>query len=177
MAIDKIRFRDASYVQPNDGTGEWARFENVAGTLTYDSTPGSAYTKKVAAGDVAVKVDRVAFLGTGSSSGVFASWQNPESGRILVTRVIVDLTTAAGAAATVDVGVTATSATTASDTLLDGIDVNAATGVFDSMNPALDSGANAKAQAVASGKWITMAEASGNVSAAAGYIYIFYVVV
>ena len=88
----------------------------------------------------------------------------------------MDITTVATGACTLDVGLTAVSATTTSDTLLDGIDVNAATAVFDSMNYALDSGANAKAQKLAEGKWVTFDEKSGDATGLAGKAYIEYVV-
>jgi hypothetical protein len=78
-------------------------------------------------------------------------------------------------ACTVDIGYTATTATTTSDTLLDGVDVNAAVALFDSRNHALDSGANAKAQKAASGKWITADSASGDATGLVANAYIFYV--
>lgn len=119
------------------------------------------------------KVARVA-LGTGTSGGGVFAWQNPEAGAIAVTRVLLDVTTAATAAATVDVGTTATSATTSSDTLIDGLDVNAAAGLFSNLkNP----GTNGKAdQRLASGKWVTASQASGAVAGLVGYAYIEYVV-
>lgn len=104
-------------------------------------------------------------------------WQNPEAVAILVLRVIADITTVATAAATLDIGVTATSATTSSDTLLDGIDVNAAIAVFDSMDPALDSGANAHAQKVAAGKWVTIDEKTGDTTGLVGRLYIDYLLI
>jgi hypothetical protein len=103
------------------------------------------------------------------------AWQNPESSTILVLRSVIRTTTVATGACTLDVGVTAVSAATTSDTLLDGIDVNAAIGVFDSMDPALDSGANAHAQLVASGKWITVDEKTGDATGLVGTLYVFYV--
>ena len=60
------------------------------------------------------------------------AWQNPESVAILVTRILVDITTAGGTAtAVLDVG-PAASATTHSDTLLDGVDANA-TATYDNL--------------------------------------------
>jgi hypothetical protein len=112
-----------------------------------------------------------------AGTGGVIAWTNPETSAILVTRVILDLTTVSTGACTLDIGVTETSATTTSDTLLDGIDANAATGVFDSMNAALDSGANAKAQKLAAAKWITIDEKTGDATGLVGVLYIQYIVI
>ncbi len=82
--------------------------------------------------DRIVKVARVALAAADTGGGVFA-WANDESTSIIVQRVVLDVTTAATGACTVDVGTTATNATTSSDNLIDGLDVNAATGVFDNI--------------------------------------------
>jgi hypothetical protein len=92
-------------------------------------------------------------------------------------RAVLDLTTASTGACTLDVGVTETSATTTSDTLLDGIDANAGTGVFDSMDAALDSGANAKAQKLAAAKWVSIDEKTGDATGLVAKLYIQYVVI
>lgn len=94
----------------------------------------------------------------------------------LILRCVANITTVATGACTLDIGYTAVSSTTTSDTLLDGIDVNAAIGVFDSMNAALDAGANAKAQLAASGKWITVDEKTGDATGLVGKLYVTYVV-
>lgn len=107
------------------------------------------------------------------SSGIQA-WQNPESVAIVITRAILDVTTVATSACTLDVGYTATSAATTSDTLLDGVDVNAAIAVFDSMNAALDSGANAKAQKCAIGAWVTIDEKTGDAEGMVATLYLQY---
>lgn len=125
-------------------------------------------------GDRVPKTSVTAIAGAALHAGVL-NWQNPESVSVIVTRVYLLVETVATGACTVDVGVTASSATTASDTLLDGVDVNAATGVFDSMNAALDSGANAKAQLVAAGKWVTVKEASGDATGLVAKLIVEYV--
>jgi hypothetical protein len=129
--------------------------------------------------DRGVKVAKMALSGAtihAGTGGVIA-WANPEASAILITRVILDITTVSTGASTIDVGVTETSATTTSDTLLDGIDGNAATGVFDSMNAALDSGANAKAQKLAAAKWVTIDEKTGDTTGLVGNLYIEYVLI
>ena len=68
----------------------------------------------------------LAALDTG---GGVLSLLNPEGVDLIITRLVLDVTTVATAACTLDAGVAA-AATTSNDTLIDGLDVNAATGVF-----------------------------------------------
>jgi hypothetical protein len=123
--------------------------------------------------DRAVKCDVVAISGAALQAANLTLWTAPADSIVLA--VLLDVTTVATAACTVDIGYTATTATTSSDTFLDGVDVNAATALFDSRNHALDSGANAKAQKAASGKWITADSASGDATGLVANAYIFYV--
>lgn len=111
-----------------------------------------------------------------AAAGGVVAWQNPEGADIIVNQVILDVTTVATGACTLDVGYTATSAATTSDTMLDGVDVNAAVAIFDSRNHGLDTGANAFAQRVASGKWITVDEKTGDATGLVGKLYIFYII-
>lgn len=111
-----------------------------------------------------------------AGTGGVVAWQNPEASAIIVTRVVLDLTTVSTGACTLDVGVTASSATTTSDTLLDGIDANSAVGVFDSMDASLDTGANAHAQKVAVGKWLTVDEKTGDATGLVGTLHIMYLI-
>lgn len=129
--------------------------------------------------DRGVKTAVVSLTGAAihAGTGGVIAWQNPEASAILIQRVILDLATVSTGAATLDVGVTEVSATTTSDTLLDGVDANAATGVFDSMNAALDAGANAKAQKLAAAKWVTIDEKTGDATGLVGKLYIQYVVI
>lgn len=120
----------------------------------------------------ALKKTRVAWgtLAAADTGGGVISWQNTEGQSIIITRVVIDVTTVATGACTIDIGTTATSGTTSSDTLLDGLDVNSATGTFDNVN---DGGTNGKArQKLASAKWVTASKASG---AAAGLVGTFYI--
>jgi hypothetical protein len=174
---------------PDTGVGSSAA--NTVGliaggaTIAEASSTGLAVTGTVVAtGGISTssstaRVEQVAVQSlTGAAlNAAVVGWQNPTGSDILVTRVILNLTTVATAACTLDVGVTAVSATTTSDTLLDGIDANAAIGVFDSMNAALDAGANAKAQLVSAGKWVTFDEKTGDATGLVAKAYIFYVVV
>lgn len=125
--------------------------------------------------DRTVKIATVTLSG-GAIHAAVTNWQNPESSKILILRAIADITTKSTAASTLDVGLTEVSATTASDTLLDGIDTGTAAAIWDS-NDDTDNGNNgvAKVQALASGKWVTFKEASGNTAAMVGTVYIHYV--
>lgn len=114
----------------------------------------------------------VAVSGAALQAANLTLWTAPA--KCIVTRVMLDVTTVATGACTVDIGYTAATATTSSDTFLDGVDVNAATALFDSQNAALDSGANAKAQLAASGKWITADSASGDATGLVANVYIQY---
>ena len=117
---------------------------------------------------------RVALAAVDTGGGVLA-WQNPEASSIIITRVVIDATTKATGACTIDVGTTATSATTSSDTLLDGLDVGTAATTADNIT---DKGTNGKSrQKLASGKWVTGSMASGAAAGLVGYAYIEYFVI
>ena len=107
----------------------------------------------------------------GTAGGVF-SWANPEAGAILVQHVVLNVTTKATGACTIDVGTTATNATTLSDTLIDGVDVNAAAGIFTNDESA---GTNGKPfKRLAAGKWVTASVASGAITGLVGTYEIYY---
>ena len=130
-----------------------------------------------AANDRQVITEVVAVNGTtlhAAANGILNLWTAPAAA--LIQRLIIDITTVATAACTLDIGYHATTLTT-SDTLLDGIDANAAVAVFDSMNAALDSGANAKAQKAASGGFITIDEKTGDSTGMVANVYIQYILV
>jgi hypothetical protein len=119
-----------------------------------------------------VTIARVALGHADTGGGVFA-WQNPESVSIVISKVIVDVTTVATGACTVDVGAQATGATTSSDNLIDGIDVHTATGLLGQADG--DGTTNSKLQQkLAAGKWVTGSKASGAAAGLAGFAYIHY---
>jgi hypothetical protein len=117
------------------------------------------------------KIVKVA-LGVADTGGGVLSWANPETGSIIITRVVLDVTTKSTSACTLDVGTTAASATTSSDTLIDGVDVGTAIGTFDNYE---DAGTNGTSrQKLATGKWVTASKASGAAAGLVGYAYIEY---
>lgn len=156
---------------------EWATAD---GTLTVTMADGISLYIKDDAGNVIGRFDengkmsfiaKVALAALDTAGGVFA-WQNPEGASIIITKVVIDVTTVASGAATVDVGTTATNATTLSDNLLDGVDVHTAAGL---LGVADGDGTNGKAQQkLASGKWVTGSKASGACAALVGFAYIHY---
>lgn len=143
----------------------------VSAPLTTPIIDGVAQS---ALNDRQIITEVVAINGTALHAANLTLWTAPAAA--IIMRVILDITTQSTGASTIDIGYTATTATTSSDTLLDGVS-GAAVATFDSMNAALDSGANAKAQLAASAKWITADEASGDTTALVGSVYIQYVLI
>lgn len=144
--------------------------------------PGN-YTDLVADAVTSAKVDPqyMKVVGTALSSGNaddFAlAWQNPEDAKILVHKVIIDITAAGGTATSVlNVG-SAADATTGSDNLLDGIDANAVA-TYDN-NDEDDAGTNGKASQKVDENggttdYVTAQIKTANAASLAGYAYIFY---
>lgn len=115
----------------------------------------------------------VALAAVDTAGGVFA-WQNPEAGAIIVETVVIDVTTKATAASTLDIGTTAVSATTSSNNLLTALDVGTAAGTFNNID---DKGASGKSrQRLATGAWVTASKASGATAGIVGSAYISYFV-
>jgi hypothetical protein len=118
----------------------------------------------------AAKVARVP-LGVVTTGGGVFSWQNPEGARIVIDRVVLDITTQSTGASTIDIGATVTSATTSADNLIDGVS-GATAGTLDNV---LNAGTNGRSrQALASGGWVTASQATGAVAGLVGNAYIHY---
>jgi len=106
------------------------------------------------------------------AAGGVLSLANPEGVDLIVTRLVLDVTTAATVACTVDAGIAA-NGTTSADNLVDGLDVNAAAGVFDNIG---DGGTNGKSrQRWESDQYLTVSVASGASAGLAGNAYVEYV--
>jgi hypothetical protein len=133
------------------------------------SSPARTTAAAATATALAAKV-ALAALDTG---GGVAAWQNPEAGAIAIIRCLLDVTTPATGAATVDVGVTTVGATTLDDTLIDGADVHTAAALFDNV---ANAGTNGLGLArLAAGKWVTASKASGACAGLAGALYVVYI--
>jgi hypothetical protein len=146
---------------------EWDADEGKFGINGVDITPVSRI----------VKVAKVALAAADTEGGVF-SWQNNEGASIIIQRIILDVTTKATEACTIDVGTTDTGATTSSNNLIDGLDVHSAAGVFDNIedNGGAE-GSGATKQKLANGKWVTASKAIGATAGLAGFAYIEYIVI
>jgi len=156
-------------------TGNITTGNITTGNITNLATTGTITTAQTGAALSATtnklpKVARVALAAARTGGGVLG-WANPEGVSILINSVMLDITTQSTGASTIDVGTTATNATTSSDNLIDGVSGAAIALV----NNGSDGGTNGKTrQKLASGKWVTASEASGDVTGIAGYAYIEY---
>lgn len=104
--------------------------------------------------------------GGASDTGVFEALQNTTGKDLFIVSVGLQIVTGSTGASTLDIGYTATSATTSSDTLIDGL--SGATAVYSG-----SSGTNGKpCTRWMSGKWITVAEASGDVDGLVAKLHI-----
>lgn len=101
------------------------------------------------------------------------SLANPEGVDLIIPSggFVIDVTTIATAACTVDAGID-TDGTASADTLIDGLDVHSATGVFDN---GVDKGTDGGAMKWGSTEYITISMASGAAAGLAGNVYISYI--
>ncbi|MBI5954454.1 MAG: hypothetical protein HY865_22585 [Chloroflexi bacterium] len=155
-----------------NSTATIANSDIASPCLSYESVP-QGYTGF--AGDM--KVAKVALTAGNANAFAFA-WQNPESSKILVTRVLIDRTTAGGTGSSVlNVGPGAT-ATTASDTLIDGLDLNA-TGIADNISNIGTNGLSTAKLDENGGTtdYITGQILAANAASLVGNAYIFYITV
>ena len=117
-------------------------------------------------------------LSAGTTNAFAFVWQNPESSKITISRVLIRITTAGGTATSViDVGVTS-SAPGTSDNLIDGLDLNT-TGIFDNIT---DKGSNGKSRQVVdenggTNSYITGKILVANAASLVGTYQIFYTIV
>lgn len=139
--------------------------------LSFDNVPVTASSAEL---NRTLKKVTGALAAVDTGGGIF-SWQNPESGPIIVQHVALVITTKTTGACSADVGTTATNGTTSSDNLIDGKDINAAAGTFTNLESA---GTNGKAgQRLASGKWVTGSMVAGGATAGlVGTYEIYYTV-
>lgn len=118
----------------------------------------------------ALSTYELAITGASGSSGVFASLANPFGYDVIITDAVLRITTQSSGASTLDIGVGA-NATTSNDGLFDGLS-GAAAGLF-SNALAANAGTNGRpAQLWTSSTFLNVAEASGNVDALVGVLYV-----
>lgn len=103
---------------------------------------------------------------TAAATGSQGSWQNT-TGRTCLVEAVIDITTVATGAATLDVGVAA-AVGTSNDKLMDGIDVNAAVGEFSS-----GVGTNGRrVRKITPGQYVTVHRASGDPTGMVANLYV-----
>lgn len=115
---------------------------------------------------------KVALSAAADTAGAILAVLNDSGEDRIITNIILDLTTGATGACTVDVGVAA-DGTTLNDTLIDGVDI-AEAGTYDMVKNAGTNGANARRWN--NGTYITASTASGAVAGTVGNAYIQYIV-
>ena len=123
---------------------------------------------------VRVNFAPIAIVATTHAAGDHGfAWKNPEGEDIMVTDFILDVTTAATGAATMDIGVAA-NGTTGSDTLLDGVDVGTAA-ILASAD--VNGGTNGLGAVKMSSTQYITADASASVAGLIGSFYVKYFVI
>jgi hypothetical protein len=129
---------------------------------------GGTVVQKIASTQRGARWAKLAIVGAGGSTGVFASVVNPFGEAVVITRAVLDITTQSSIASTLDIGV-ASNATTSNDTLIDGLS-GAATGVFDNTK---NGGTNGKGSVkLGDTQFVNVAEASGDVNALVATLYL-----
>lgn len=186
------------YTQVASGA-ETTYYSQVASAPSYNSTtdettisivPGSATIANTAIANPCYSYEAVAqgypgfgndlkmakvALTAGNANAFAFAWQNPESTKIIIHKVMVYKTAAGGTASSVlDVGPVA-NATSTADTLIDGLDLNS-TGIADNIE---DQGTNGTSRAIVdenggTNDYITGKILAQNAASLAGYVYIYY---
>ena len=111
--------------------------------------------------------------GGNDAAGGLGSWANPESGRIVITGIMVDVTTPSTAAATMNAG-SAANAATSSSNLINGVTIGSVEDIDDVSNKGA---AGNTVLGVNLGQAITFSTASGASAGMAGNAYIRFIVV
>lgn len=109
---------------------------------------------------------------TTTTGGDALNLLNPEGAALIITRFIIDVTTEATGAATVDAGVAATG--TSNDELLDGVNVGAAAIIKDNIEEAVDGTVAAAVVKWASDEYLTVTP-SATLAGLVGKYYVEYV--
>ena len=118
----------------------------------------------------------ITFVANGSGNTYLATWQNPESTKIMLWLVIIRLTVAGGTALAVCDADIVADATSTGNTIFDGVDINT-TGVYSSW--AVGGGGNEQPHIMdengGTNAWLTFYEEANKVYAnLAGKAYVFY---
>jgi len=109
---------------------------------------------------------------TTTTGGDALNLANPEGADLLITRFIINVTTQATGAATVDAGVAAS--LTSNDELLDGVDVGSAAILVDNVEQCVDTAVAAAVVLWGSAEYVTVTP-SATLAGLVGTYYIEYV--
>jgi len=109
---------------------------------------------------------------TTTTGGDALNLANPEGADLIITRFIINVTTAATGAANVDAGVAATG--TSNDELLDGVDVGSAAILVDNVEQCVDAATAAAVVAWDSDEYLTVTP-SATLAGLVGTYYVEYV--
>lgn len=107
-----------------------------------------------------------------TGGGGCAAIANPEGVDLIITDLILDITTKATAACTLDAGV-ASGATTSADNLIDGVDANAAVVVANNVKHAGTNGLGCKKWGAS--EYLTVSEKTGAIAGLVGNGYVKYI--
>jgi hypothetical protein len=134
-------------------------------------TGNAAVTGNVSAANLS-KTVKVALAALDTAGGVL-SWANPEGAAIIITGIVLDVTTKATGACTIDVGYAA-NGTTSADSIMDGLDVGTSIGTFNNVDNKGDNGLGSHSTKMSSTQFITASKASGAAAGLVGNAYITY---
>lgn len=112
---------------------------------------------------------KLALASLADSGAVVASIANPFGESVIIEQAILDITTVATGASTLDIG-PAADEETASDTLFDGLNANAATGSFSSHVSGGTNGLGSRKWT--SSQYVTVKDASGSPVGLVGALYL-----
>jgi hypothetical protein len=161
MGAQLVQFADGSAGIVNDSDGK------VVARWGGASTPSS--------GNTSYRVPQVAVtpLGVVDTGGGIFSLQNSLGYDVLVTRLLLNITTAASTAVSQGSFGYTTTSTGSTSNLIDTLSLSAATGLFDNIT---DKSTNGKSRQIwVNGNYLTGSKTSGSASGLAGYAYIEYV--
>jgi hypothetical protein len=157
-------FELARYLQGSQSS--WSYFRLVIG-----GNIGGAVTVAASDGDPKNLAIVPLTATTATTGGAVGTWKAPGATRVIITRVVLDITTKSTGAANLSVG-TATDGVTSSANLIDTLAVGSAAGTFDNI---VNGGTNGKAmQPLASGSSVTVT-GSATTAGLVGTMYIEYI--
>jgi hypothetical protein len=112
------------------------------------------------------RVMKIAMAGGTDTGGGIVSWKNPFGYSVIIKYAVLDVTTVATGACSLEAGTTATSGTTVSTNFISSQDVHSATGTFNS---------GIKSIKLATANWFTVSTVSGASSGLIGNLYVYFI--